>query len=104
VHLALNRDGWQLRLWALVPTALLTWGAAACVFFLILWAGGCDSKGDIGVVSWVGGMVIYLAGSAWALQRPIRGIFCVPASFLAGGIWLVATASLISGGTGACLD
>jgi hypothetical protein len=103
-HLALHPDGWQLRLWCLIPTALLTWAAAAGVFFLVLATGGCDTNGDIGRLSWIGGVAIYFAGSTWALQRPVRGVVGVPASMVAGGVWLVATASLISGGTGACLD
>ena len=83
-HLALHRDGWPLRLWCLIPTALLTWAAAAGVFFLVLVAGGCENQGQVGPVSWIGGAAIYFAGAVWALQRPARGVLGVPASFLAG--------------------
>jgi hypothetical protein len=105
LHLSLNPDRRERRLLLLIPTTVLTWVASVGVFLLVLVGGGCgDHAGDIGVLSWFGGAVIYVAGSAWALQRPLRAVVFVPASLLAGGVWLVVTATLISGGTGACLD
>lgn len=103
-HLLLHPDRGERILLLLVPTAALTWAAMFGDFFLILVEGGCDDSGDIGLVSWIGAGAIYLAGSAWALQRPLRGLIGVPASMLAAGVWLVLSADAISGGTGVCLD
>ena len=104
-HLWLHPERRERRALLLVPTSVLTWIAGVGVFFLVLVGGGCgDQGGDIGTVSWLGAAVIYVAGAAWALQRPARAVILVPVALLTGGIWMVVTATLISGGTGACLD
>jgi hypothetical protein len=103
IHVALH-DRRELRLLLLIPTAVLTWVATFGAWVLLLLGGSCSDSGHVGAFSWGSAIVVYLAGSAWSLQRPVRGVFGVPASMLAAGIWLVATATVLTGSTGVCLD
>jgi hypothetical protein len=74
------------------------------VFFLLLSAGGCNDDGHVPPVAWIGAILVYLAGGAWGLQRPGRGVWAVPCSLLASGLWLVGVSVALTGSTGACLD
>jgi hypothetical protein len=104
LHAYLEPGPRDIVLGAVLLAAVLSGIAAAAVFFLVLIGGSCSDDGHVPPVSWIGGAFIYLAGATWALQRPRRTIWAVPCSLLAGGVWLVLTATALTGSTGACLD
>jgi hypothetical protein len=90
----------------IVVASALNAAAVIGVFLLVLFGGSCNEgdHGHVPPVSWVGAGVIYLVGATWALQHVWRPLWAVPVSVLAGGAWLVASATLLTGSTGACLS
>jgi hypothetical protein len=67
-------------------------------------ADACGSGTTAHLVGWIGASVIYLAGGAWGLRRPLRGLWALPLAALVAGGWIAATAHLISGGSGGCFN
>jgi glycerol uptake facilitator-like aquaporin len=74
------------------------------VFLLILVGGSCSDEGHVPAFAWGGAIAVYLAGAAWGLRARWHSVWLVPASVLAGGLWLVAWAVVLTGSTGACLE
>jgi hypothetical protein len=66
--------------------------------------GSCGGGLAANLVEWIGGGAIYLGGGAWALQRPLRGVWALPLATIVAGGWMAAAAHLVSGGTGSCFD
>ena len=66
--------------------------------------GSCGGALAANLVEWIGGGAIYLSGGAWALQRPLRGVWALPLATVVAGGWMAAAAHLVSGGTGSCFD
>ena len=64
----------------------------------------CGSGLAAGLVKWIGAAVIYLGAGAWALRRPLRGLWGLPLAALVAGAWIVAAAHIVSGGSGACFN
>jgi hypothetical protein len=104
VYLAPERRG--AAACVIVVASALNALAVIGVFLLVLFGGSCSESdhGHVPPVSWIGAGVIYLIGATWALQRLWRPLWAVPVSVLAGGVWLVLTATLLTGSTGACLE
>ena len=69
-----------------------------------LGTGSCGGGLTANLVEWIGGGAIYLGGGAWALQRPLRGVWALPLATIVAGGCMAATAHLVSGGTGGCFD
>jgi hypothetical protein len=69
-----------------------------------LGTGSCGGGLAANLVEWIGGGAIYLSGGAWALQRPLRGVWALPLATIVAGGWMVAAAHLVLGGTGGCFD
>jgi hypothetical protein len=87
--------------------AALNAAAVFGVFIMYLVAGSCDegNSGHVPIVSWTGGIVLYLAPATWfLLGRPLRPIWGVPVSVLLAGAWLVVSSIALTGSTGVCLD
>ena len=74
------------------------------VFLLVLVGGSCSDDGHVPLGAWIGAIVVYLAGGAWALQRGWRAVVLVPLAVIAAGAWLVVVSVLFTGSTGACLE
>jgi hypothetical protein len=87
---------------------VLTQGAALIGILVavveIVATDSCGGSTAANAVRWSGAIVIYLGGSAWGLQRPLRGLWAVPLAAIVSGAWLVAASHLVSGGAGACFN
>jgi hypothetical protein len=64
----------------------------------------CGAGPAANLVEWIGGGAIYLLVGAWALQRPLRGLWALPLAAIVAGGWMAGTAHLVPGGAGACFD
>jgi len=64
----------------------------------------CGGGLEANLVEWIGGGAIYLGAGAWALQRPLRGVWALPLATIVAGGWMAAAAHLVSGGAGGCFD
>jgi lysylphosphatidylglycerol synthetase-like protein (DUF2156 family) len=87
-----------------ILSGALNTAAVFGVFLLVLVGGSCSDDGHVPLGAWIGAIVVYLAGGAWALQRGWRAVVLVPLSLLAAGVWLVGVSVLLTGSTGACLE
>ena len=90
----------------IVAASALNAIAVIGVFVFVLFGGSCSESDDghVPTVSWISGIVIYLVGATWALQYLWRPLWAVPVSVLAGGGWMVLSATPLTGSTGACLS
>jgi hypothetical protein len=104
LHVYLTPERRHAAAGAIVAGSALNAVAVIGVFILVIVGGSCSDGGHVPLVSWLGGGIIYLAGATWALQDLWRPIWAVPVSVLAGGAWIVLTATLLTGSTGACLS
>jgi hypothetical protein len=94
----------RAALWLVLTEAAVLIGLAG----VLVEIAATDSCGDGGtaasLVKWVGAAAIYLGVGAWALQRPLRGLWALPLATVAAGAWLVAVAHVLPGGAGACFN
>lgn len=93
----------RLLLGLFLPVAVITLFAWLAVVFLMSAFGSCSS-GHVPLAGWIVGSAIYVAGAVWGFRRGLRSIWAVPASVLAGGVCLAATAVAVTGSTGMCFE
>jgi hypothetical protein len=93
----------RAALWLVLTEGALLVGLLG-LFVEVVAADTCGSNAAARLVGWIGAGAIYLAGGAWGLQRPLRGLWALPLSAVVAGGWIVATAHLISGGSAGCFS
>ncbi len=104
VHVRLQPEhASRAALWLVLTEGALIVGIAGLLTEK-LGTGSCGGGLAANLVEWIGGGAIYLGGGAWALQRPLRGVWALPLAAAVAGGWMVAAAHLVSGGTGSCFD
>jgi hypothetical protein len=91
----------RAALWLVLTQGALLVGLAGLVVEVVA-ADTCGGNVSARLVGWIGAAAIYLAGGAWGLQRPLRGLWAVPLAAVIAGGWIAATAHLISGGSAGC--
>jgi hypothetical protein len=104
VHVRLQPEhASRAALWLVLTEATLIVGMVGLLAEKL----GTDSCGGglaANLVEWIGGSAIYLSGGAWALQRPLRGLWALPLATVVAGAWMAAAAHLVPGGAGACFN
>jgi hypothetical protein len=94
----------RAALWLVLTQGAVVLGLAGVLFEIV----ATDSCGDGGTAAsllrWIGAAAIYLGVGAWALQRPLRGLWALPLATVVAGAWLVAVAHAFPGGAGACFN
>jgi len=104
VHVRLQPEhASRAALWLVLTEGALLVGLVGLVVERVA-TDSCGSGTAADLVEWIGGSAIYLGGGAWALQRPLRGVWALPLATVVAGGWMVAAAHLVSGGTGGCFD
>jgi hypothetical protein len=93
----------RAALWLVLTQGAVLLGLLGLVVETVA-AGACGSSAAAHLVAWIGAGAIYLAGGAWGLQRPLRGLWALPLAAVVAGGWVAATAHLISGGSGGCFS
>src|SRR3954466_8661237 len=68
-----------------IPARALNAAAVLGVFLLVRVGGSCSDDGHVPLAAWIGAIVVYLAGGAWALQRGWRAGVLVPGALTAPG-------------------
>jgi hypothetical protein len=90
----------RAALWLVLTQATVLVGLAGVTIELVA-TDSCNGGTAVNVVRWIGAPAIYLIGGAWALQRPLRGLWALPLVTIAAGSWLVAASHIVPGGNGA---
>jgi hypothetical protein len=113
--------GWWLQLaavlavlaayahWRASPLAVLGLAVAVAIawagwVFLTVSGDSCGSSHIASVIESIGEWVALIALGAAGLRRRGRSILLVPGALLVAGLWIVAVAHMVPGGTGACLN
>ena len=89
---------------SLAAGVVLNIGALIAAFAIFAAAGSCSDNGDVGAWMWGLGIAVVAACAAWALQRPSRTWWGLPAATMLGAIVVAAAATLVTGSTGLCLE
>ncbi len=104
VHVRLQPEhASRAALWLVLTEGALLLG----IFGAIVEKVATDSCGRglaANLVEWIGAGAIYLIGGAWALQRPLRGIWALPLAAAVAGGWIAAAAHVVHGGTSGCFS
>ncbi len=104
VHVRLQPEhASRAALWLVLTEGAVIVGVAGLLVEKLA-TGSCGGGLAANLIEWIGGGAIYLGGGAWALQRPLRGVWALPLAALVAGGWMAAAAHLIAGGTGSCFD
>jgi hypothetical protein len=87
----------RAALWLVLTQATLLVGLVGVVVEIVA-TDSCGAGTTVSVLRWVGAPAIYLIGGAWALQRPLRGLWALPLAAVVAGGWLVAASHIVPGG------
>jgi hypothetical protein len=95
--------------WRASPLALLGLAVSiviAWAVWVLLTAGGdsCGQSHAASVVESIGEWILLISLGAAGLRRRGRYILLVPGAVVVAGLWVVAVAHAIPGGTGGCLN
>ena len=93
----------RAALWLVLTQGAIVVGLAGIVVEIAA-TDSCSGSLAANLVKWIGAAAIYLGAGAWALQRPLRGVWALPLAAVVAGGWLVAVAHVVPGGSGACFN
>ena len=83
---------------------VLNIGALIAAFVIFAANGSCSDNGHVDAWVWGLGSAVVAACAAWALQRPSRAWWGLPAATILGAIVVATLATIVTGSTGLCLD
>ena len=83
---------------------VLNVGALVAAFVIFAANGSCNDEGGVAPWMWGLGIAVVAACAAWALQRPSRTWWGLPAATILGAIVVTTAASIVTGSTGLCLE
>jgi len=96
-------DASRAALWLVLTQGAVVVGLIGVVVEIVM-TDSCGGGLAANLVRWIGAAAIYLGVGAWALQRPLRGLWALPLAAVVAGGWLVAAAQIVPGGTTVCFN
>jgi hypothetical protein len=93
----------RAALWLVLTQGAVVLGLVGVVVEIAA-TNSCGGGLLLNLVRWIGAGAIYLGVGAWALQRPLRGLWALPVAAIVAGGWLVAAAQIVPGGATVCFN